>query len=379
MALKLSPREISRQLANSNLTRSDCALLRPMAVKSSFSIQELTACDYPKMVSRPKCYFPLAVNSLNKAQKLGLGVGVTHTGGLRRASSPLPSLRINNSNESQKEDEKREVLIPSWVRKSEFIVKSNLSAMVEKHGIDRIGFLTLTFADDVQNHKEATKRFNSLNAGVLDERYLDWIRVSERTKKGRWHFHLVVVCKQDIRRGVDFEAIKNRNYKSASPALRSEWAFWRNTAKRYGFGRSELLPVKKTGQALANYVAKYISKGFAFRRFEDKGMRLVSYSRKARVCGSRFSFFSLKAFMWRKKVAAWVAGYDSAFAQVAVSNGFSELAPLSYDEIPKIFGKRWAYQYRDEILATRFDLTLAQFNHFFMLPKGMYLPEYPTT
>jgi hypothetical protein len=169
MALKLSPREISRQLANSNLTRSDCALLRPMTVKSSFSIQELTACDSPKMVHKPKCYFPLAVNSLNKAEKLDLGVGVTRVSAL----PSLPCLRINNSNESQKEDEKREVLIPSWVRKSEFIVKSNLSAMVEKHGIDRIGFLTLTFADDVQNHKEATKRFNSLNAGVLDERYLD--------------------------------------------------------------------------------------------------------------------------------------------------------------------------------------------------------------
>ena len=51
MALKLSPREISRQLANSKLTRSDCVQLRPMAVQTTFTIQELTACDYPKMVS----------------------------------------------------------------------------------------------------------------------------------------------------------------------------------------------------------------------------------------------------------------------------------------------------------------------------------------
>lgn len=364
MALKLSKREVSRRLANSNLTRSDCVTLRPMAVQSTFTIQELTACDYPKVVSRPKCYFPLAVNSLNKAQKLGLGVGVMHTGGLRRASTPLPCHRINNSNEGQKEDENTPVQTPSSLLKSEFVVKSNLSAMIEKHGIDRIGFLTLTFADDVQNHKEATKRFNSLNAGVLDERYLDWIRVSERQKSGRWHFHLVVVCKQDIRRGVDFAAIAKRDYKSASPALRSEWAFWRNTAKKYGFGRSELLPVKKTGKALANYVAKYISKGFAFRRAEDKGMRLVSYSRKARICSSRFSFYSFKALLWRKKVATWVDALYQGYKENALAYGQVPVEPFTHEDMPSLFGKRWAYQLRDEIMATVPFLPFNLVSHF---------------
>ena len=41
MALKLSPAQISRQLANSPLTRADCALLRPLAQKSTLSINEL--------------------------------------------------------------------------------------------------------------------------------------------------------------------------------------------------------------------------------------------------------------------------------------------------------------------------------------------------
>ena len=43
MALNLSPREISRQLADSALTRADCALLRPLAQKSTLSIQELVS------------------------------------------------------------------------------------------------------------------------------------------------------------------------------------------------------------------------------------------------------------------------------------------------------------------------------------------------
>ena len=43
MALKLSPREISLQLANSTLTRADCALLRPLAQKTTLPINELVS------------------------------------------------------------------------------------------------------------------------------------------------------------------------------------------------------------------------------------------------------------------------------------------------------------------------------------------------
>jgi hypothetical protein len=227
--------------------------------------------------------------------------------------------------------------------------------MVEKFGINCIGFLTLTFADDVQCHKEATKRFNSLATGVLNERYLQWVRVSERQKLGRWHFHLVVVSKHDIRRGVDFEAIKNRRYKDgANTALRTEWAFWRSTSKKYGFGRTEILPVKKTGEALAAYVAKYISKGFAFRQSRDKGARLVSYSQGARVCGSRFAFYSPLATAWRQKVAMWAASYDGVFARVAVSGGHQLVDSLTYEDLPKFFGSKWAWRYRDEIMAMEY-------------------------
>jgi hypothetical protein len=176
--------------------------------------------------------------------------------------------------------------------------------------------------------------------------------VSERQKLGRWHFHLVVVSKQDIRRGVDFEAIKNRRYKDgANTSLRTEWAFWRKTSKKYGFGRTELLPVRKTGEALAAYVAKYISKGFAFRQSQDKGARLVSYSQGARVCGSRFSFHSPLMSLWRKKVAMWAASWSGVFARVAVSGGHEPVEMLTYEDLPKFFGSKWAWRYREQIMA----------------------------
>ena len=356
MALKLSPREISLQLANSTLTRADCALLRPLAQKTTLPINELVSpvpCHRVVVSSPAKGENANDLGDIPTSEECAQGIG---------NAVPLPSLRVNNSITGSCDGQAAVVSpvpvavvpIPSWVRKSEFIIKSNVHAMIECYGLNLIGFLTLTFADDVQCHKEACKRFNSLATNVLNVRYVQWIRVSERQKSGRWHFHLVVVCKQDIRRGVDFAAIAKRDYKSASPALRAEWAFWRNTSKPYGFGRSELLPVKKTGEALASYIAKYVSKGFAYRRRDDKGARLVSYSKGSRVCGSRFSFVGGKVKEWRLRCRLFLGHLYFRYYNQALLEGIPPPEPFTYADMPSLFGKRWAWRLRDKILSPMF-------------------------
>ncbi len=356
MALKLSPREISRQLADSTLTRADCALLRPLAQKSTLPINELVS---PIASSSVVCSNPVnGCNDQNQGEASANGGEVA----LNLGVASLPCLRVNNSITDSCEGQAAVVSpvplavvpIPSWVRKSEFIIKSNVHSMIERYGLNLVGFLTLTFADDVQCHKEACKRFNSLATNVLNVRYVQWIRVSERQKSGRWHFHLVVVCKQDIRRGVDFAAIAKRDYKSASPALRSEWAFWRSNAKKYGFGRSELLPVKKTGEALASYIAKYVSKGFAYRRRDDKGARLVSYSKGSRVCGSRFSFVGGKVKEWRLRCRLFLGHLYFRYYNQAILEGIPPPEPFTYADMPSLFGKRWAWRLREQILSPMF-------------------------
>ena len=132
-------------------------------------------------------------------------------------------------------------LLASKKKKAVFALQTNIAALCNKYGTNKIGFLTLTFADNVQCHKEATKRFNSLATNVLKNNYLAWVRISERQKSGRWHFHLVIACKNDIRRGLKFDELKNRNYKSANTALREQWAFWRTTAKKYSLGLTHSL------------------------------------------------------------------------------------------------------------------------------------------
>jgi hypothetical protein len=215
-------------------------------------------------------------------------------------------------------------------------------ALARDYGIEHLGFLTLTFADEVLALKEANRRFNCLNTGVLKGRYVRAVVVPERQKSGRVHFHLLVVLGADIRSGADFEAFERGDYRSANPALRAEWAFWRVTAPRYGFGRHELLPVKSNSQGIARYVGKYISKHVRERLDTDKGARLVrylGYGRTGRKASCRLAWNTDNAWLWRHKLAAF-AGRQGA---------------RDTDDLVKLFGPRWAYRLYDSIMAERLD------------------------
>ena len=243
-----------------------------------------------------------------------------------QAGSGLPCLNSNNYNET---------ILTGQQRRTAFALVTNVKILAEKHGIEVLGFLTLTFADHVTDIKEAQRRFKSLWNGVLSIRYRDIIVVVERQKNGRIHFHLLVVLSQDIRTGFDFEAIAKQDYKSANPHLRSEWAFWRRTAKEYGFGRTELMPVQSTADGIAKYLGKYIAKHIDHRRDDDKGARLVRYSESARQCSSRFAWTGAKSKLWRKQLA-----------QFATSHGC-----WSMDMLRERFGSKWAYRLAEYITA----------------------------
>ena len=53
-----------------------------------------------------------------------------------------------------------------------------------------------------------------------------------------------------------------------------------------------LLPVRSSSDAIAKYVGKYIAKHTDARIESDKGVRLVRYSKGARVGTTRFQFLS---------------------------------------------------------------------------------------
>ena len=207
-----------------------------------------------------------------------MGIGAAGCAAEGGAPAPLP---CQNSNNYTKPDQNR--LSPGQLRAA-YALQENVRLLCQDWGLERLGFLTLTFADHVTDIKEAQRRFNSLRTHILSVRYAHGISVVERQKSGRIHFHILAVCSGDVRTGFNWDAVKRGDYQSANPLLRSEWAFWRKTSPDYGFGRTELLPIKANAEAISRYLGKYIGKHLLTRNPEDKGARLV------RCRFSRFGF-----------------------------------------------------------------------------------------
>ena len=246
-----------------------------------------------------------------------------------------PSLSLsNNSNEFTSNN------LSTAQKKSAISLANNVQYMAEKYGLENLGFLTLTFPFKVTNMKNAQKLFNNMATAYLREKFPNYIAVKERDKSGKIHFHLIVQAQQDIRTGFDFDAIKNRDYSSANPYLKSLWSSLRKELPKYKFGRSELLPIKSSAEGIARYVGSYIKKGVQRRSEKDRGTRLVNYGGDSRNTNTRFSSVSEGAYQWRKKVAL--------FAQMM---GDSQgIINLNHRNIHIHLGKNWAYKYREIIL-----------------------------
>jgi hypothetical protein len=230
-----------------------------------------------------------------------------------------------------------------------FCLQGEILALVKQFGIEKLGFLTLTFADHVVEIREASRRFNNLNRRVLKARYKRIVAVPERQKSGRLHFHCLGVLDADIRTGCDFAAFAKKDYRTASAALKSEWEFWRETAPRYGFGRTELLPIKSTAEGISKYAGKYIAKHIDVRIEKDKGARLVryiGYRGGERSFHPHLMFNSEHAWLWRRKVKEFACYYGI----------------VDMEDFKKKCGPRLCYIFQDAILHTA-------------LPRGAVFPS----
>ena len=266
----------------------------------------------------------------------------------------LPCLFSNNSNENEKisgseepdfeQIDARFKALQNLDRKRAFALGENCRYFIEKHGIERIGFLTLTFLAMIVDPKEAQAMFNSLATGVLRPMFGDYVRVIEphrKKRRGAIHYHLLVACPCDIRTGFDFDAIRRRDYRSASPGLRSIWARLRNRLPGYGFGRSELLPIKSTAEGAARYVGKYLGKSRSIRAGDTdgvswKGVRTVQYSQGWRPVSLRFAWWEGKEGGARD----WRDLCDAIGRRLEVDET---------EGLASVLGKRWSWK----VIATR--------------------------
>lgn len=260
------------------------------------------------------------------------------------AGVPFTCLNSNNDTESEFVALESSIALSPYNKKQVFAIAENVERFVNEIGLERVGFLTLTFRDNVTDHKEAYRRFKSLRNHLSEFGFGQWLLVKERQKRGAWHYHLLIDCGLDIRTGIDWDKVQpgdgsKPDYRSVCPGLRSIWKLMRESLPKYGFGAAHLLPVRSNAEAMGKYVSKYLSKHMeggkvSGKRFEDKGVRLFSASKGLVRSSTKFAWNTPGAKEWRRKLAL--------FTEVVL--GFE-----STDQIKVKYGPRWAYHLSDSI------------------------------
>lgn len=233
---------------------------------------------------------------------------------------------------------------------------------VEAESTNHVGFLTLTFAENITDHKEAYRRFRSFNTNYLSKHPIfgEWVNTKERQKRGAWHYHLVIALTEDIKTGFDFDKYdewlqgprKLNTFPTGNKALHSLWADLRENLEKYGLGKIfSLEPVRSNAEAMARYIGKYISKHLGNRSKDDTGVRLVNYSRNWIKNSVRCSWHNDNAKLWREKLRL--------FAYTQGCSDFYQLAEK--------LGPNWAYKYQEDIVNI--------YKHITDFPQNIKEPE----
>ena len=228
--------------------------------------------------------------------------------------------------------------------------------MVRKHGLDRVGLLTLSFGvpgsgkgsietwelrQEAKHWDFVQNRWHSFCTNVVAKRYEDWVCVFEMHKDRVWHLHVVVSTKEDIRTGTNIEILSNyrlpywmrRGKHLRNEALAAEWRELRVVSCKYRFGRVELLPVKKSGEAVGRYLGDYLVKTYKAIP-AGKRCRLIRFSGNinSRI-SSKFSVHGLGQLIYRTrlKIAARIMGFRE------------------YGDFADFYGPQWNYRLKSDI------------------------------
>lgn len=241
----------------------------------------------------------------------------------------------------------------STVAKKAETLFMNLEGLIKRRGLDCIGFLTMTFAENLKCRVEAQRRFNSFATNFLRNEVLEYVAAVERQSRGAIHYHLVCAFPYDIRTGFDFAACTaaNNARRAGNLALQREnervyvasandnlRRWWRTlgsqkvagAARGYGFGRCETLPVLSNSEGLARYVGAYVGCELSARQARDKGLRTIRYSLDERVASIRWQWADGAGRVWRLGCAVL------SFI-------------LGTDDFTGVLGNRWSWNFRNEI------------------------------
>lgn len=272
-------------------------------------------------------------------------------GGRDRGPGSPSCLSSNISIEREKQgaicELSQAILSPYYKRAAQTLYANVMRLAGQSKGIGHLAFITLTFSEDVRNHLEASRRWNSFNSNSFSSSpdfgtYINTKELQDRRKV--WHYHIIVQVKEDIRQGFDFPAFRewlkgnNRFHRpcpTGSPYFLKLWSDLNEDAQRYGFGKiTSIEPIESTEEAVSRYIGGYIGKTLGRRTDQEKGVRLVNYPKGWVRNSPKFAWNTSNSAEWRRKVAVF-----------AKMHGCEELYQLS-----EKLGSNWAYKYLEEII-----------------------------
>lgn len=216
--------------------------------------------------------------------------------------------------------------------KSQLLLGVTIDNLFRKHSVERVLFVTLTFAKPTSSVESAKKRFASF-LNQIRKRYSGYLWVMEPHASGKIHYHLLIPSGFNAHEGTDvfewaedFLTVDQRK-RFMNPKLRTESDWWEAKVKNYGFGVSEVAPVYSTAEALRKYCTK---QGWtnSFWDYEDmSGFRFWGCSTEFKSGSVKFSWNTTGGVRWRQFLATWAA----------------ERGCLSIDELSERVGSNWGY------------------------------------
>jgi hypothetical protein len=251
------------------------------------------------------------------------------------AAAPLPRQININSNESPNPNANK---LTPYRAKRKFAVQEDVAGFARQWGgEDYCAELTLTFAENITEKAEASRRFNSLRTALFGLGIRSYIGCWERQQRGAWHLHLIVAMAHAVRNLPDarvyLQGVRNTICGTAENEHKD------GLLMKRGFGYiHHLAPIKKTVARFAGYFTSYLTKTWKQLQGEKKRVRLITYARNViRSASVHFSWNGPNGINWRHKKRMF-----------AFSKGC-----FSLEAAKDKLGATWEYKYRLEIASQK--------------------------
>lgn len=255
----------------------------------------------------------------------------------RSAAAAVPLPRQININSNGNLNPNVNQLTP-YRAKRKFAVHKDVEGFVRQWGgEDYCAELTLTFAENITEKAEASRRFNSLRPALLALGILSYIGCWERQERGAWHLHLIVALAHPVRNQPDARVYLQGLRDTICGTEEKEHKDGLLVKRGFGYIH-HLAPIKKTAARFAGYFTSYLTKTWKEIQGEKKRVRLITYARNVIRCASvHFSWNGPNGINWRRKKRMF-----------AFSCGC-----FTFEKAKEMLGDKWEYKYRHEIASQK--------------------------